>query len=144
QCQRRDGEDGQLPAAVLLEYRPMQRRPDPDGGRGDHAQERGRDRPDAEAKRFGQIGLDALRFVLIHGASRVTGTADLAMRGRRVARRYALFARCYRWSMAGATNTAIRFKAKLSRPANPKGATWMFLVLPAAASAKLPTRSMVT
>jgi len=46
--------------------------------------------------------------------------------------------------MAGATNTAIRFKAKLSRPASPKGATWMFLVLPAAASAKLPTRSMVT
>jgi hypothetical protein len=38
----------------------------------------------------------------------------------------------------------IRFKAKLSRPATPKGAVWTFLVLPAAASAKLPTRSMVT
>jgi hypothetical protein len=38
----------------------------------------------------------------------------------------------------------IRFKAKLSRPATPKGADWTFLVLPAAASAKLPTRSMVT
>ena len=38
----------------------------------------------------------------------------------------------------------IRFKAKLSRPAEPKGAAWTFLVLPAAASAKLPTRSMVT
>ena len=39
---------------------------------------------------------------------------------------------------------AIKFKAKLSRPAAPKGATWTFLVLPAAASKKLPTRSMVT
>ena len=38
----------------------------------------------------------------------------------------------------------IRFKAKLSRPASPKGAAWTFLVLPAAASAKLPTRSMTT
>jgi len=38
----------------------------------------------------------------------------------------------------------IRFKAKLLRPAEPKGATWAFLVLPKAASAKLPTRSMVT
>ena len=38
----------------------------------------------------------------------------------------------------------IRFKAKLSRPAAPKDAAWTFLVLPAAASAKLPTRSMVT
>lgn len=38
----------------------------------------------------------------------------------------------------------IRFKAKLSRPATPKGAAWTFLVLPTAASAKLPTRSMVT
>ena len=40
--------------------------------------------------------------------------------------------------------TNVRFKAKLHRPASPKGATWAFLVLPAAASAKLPTRSMVT
>ena len=38
----------------------------------------------------------------------------------------------------------IKFKAKLSRPAEPKGATWTFLVLPAAASKQLPTRSMVT
>ncbi|MDQ3056635.1 MAG: YdeI/OmpD-associated family protein [Pseudomonadota bacterium] len=38
----------------------------------------------------------------------------------------------------------IRFKAKLSRPAMLKNAAWMFLVLPAAASAKLLTRSMVT
>ena len=38
----------------------------------------------------------------------------------------------------------IRFKAKLSRPASPRGAAWTFLVLPATASAKLPTRSMVT
>ena len=39
---------------------------------------------------------------------------------------------------------AIKFKAKLSRPATPKGAAWTFLVLPASASKKLPTRSMVT
>lgn len=39
---------------------------------------------------------------------------------------------------------AIKFKAKLSRPAEPKGATWSFLVLPVAASKQLPTRSMVT
>jgi hypothetical protein len=38
----------------------------------------------------------------------------------------------------------IKFKAKLSRPATPKGAAWTFVVLPAVASAKLPTRSMVT
>lgn len=38
----------------------------------------------------------------------------------------------------------IRFKARLSRPAKPEGAAWTFLVLPAAASAKLPTRSMTT
>ena len=38
----------------------------------------------------------------------------------------------------------IRFKAKLLRPGSPKGATWAFLVLPADASAKLPTRSMTT
>ena len=38
----------------------------------------------------------------------------------------------------------IRFKASLLRPAEPKNATWSFLVLPRAASAKLPTRSMVT
>lgn len=38
----------------------------------------------------------------------------------------------------------IQFKAKLQRPAEPKNATWSFLVLPKAASAKLPTRSMIT
>lgn len=38
----------------------------------------------------------------------------------------------------------MRFKALLQRPAQPKNATWVFLVLPAAASAKLPTRSQVT
>jgi hypothetical protein len=38
----------------------------------------------------------------------------------------------------------IRFKAKLLRPAAPRGATWTFLLLPMAASGKLPTRSMVT
>jgi len=38
----------------------------------------------------------------------------------------------------------IRFKAKLSRPASPENATWTFLVLPKAASAKLPTRAMTT
>lgn len=42
------------------------------------------------------------------------------------------------------TTHRIKFKAKLSRPAEPQGAGWTFLVLPAAASAKLPTRSMVT
>jgi hypothetical protein len=40
--------------------------------------------------------------------------------------------------------TPIRFKAKLLRPGSPKGAEWTFLVLPADASAKLPTRSMTT
>ncbi|NDK37337.1 DUF1905 domain-containing protein [Pseudoxanthomonas gei] len=39
---------------------------------------------------------------------------------------------------------SIIFKAKLSRPAEPKAATWSFVVLPAAASKQLPTRSMVT
>lgn len=45
--------------------------------------------------------------------------------------------------MSKATNT-VKFKAKLSRPAEPKGAAWTFLVLPVEASAKLPTRSQVT
>ncbi len=44
----------------------------------------------------------------------------------------------------GKDTGTIRFKAKLLRPAQPKGAAWAFFVLPAAASAKLPTRSMVT
>ena len=38
----------------------------------------------------------------------------------------------------------VRFKAKLLRPATPKGAAWTFLVLPKNASAKLPTRAMTT
>lgn len=38
----------------------------------------------------------------------------------------------------------IRFEAKLLRPAEPKDATWAFLVLPQSASAQLPTRSMVS
>ncbi len=40
--------------------------------------------------------------------------------------------------------TTIRFQARLQRPAAPRNATWAFLVLPLAASAKLPTRGMVT
>lgn len=38
----------------------------------------------------------------------------------------------------------IRFSARLLRPAAPKGAAWTFVVLPAATSKQLPTRSMVT
>lgn len=38
----------------------------------------------------------------------------------------------------------IRFKARLLRPATPKNAPWRFLLLPAAASAKLPSRGMVS
>ncbi len=38
----------------------------------------------------------------------------------------------------------IRFKATLLRPDSPARAAWAFVVLPADASAKLPTRSMVT
>lgn len=38
----------------------------------------------------------------------------------------------------------IEFRARLQRPAQPKNATWGFLVLPRAASAKLPTRAMTT
>ena len=41
-------------------------------------------------------------------------------------------------------SASVRFKATLLRPAQPKAATWTFLVLPAAASAKLPTRGLVT
>src|SRR5690606_36512946 len=47
-------------------------------------------------------------------------------------------------SPRGKAAAGIRFKATLQRPAQPKGASWRFLVLPAAASARLPTRSMVT
>jgi len=42
------------------------------------------------------------------------------------------------------TPAPIRFKARLLRPAEPKDAAWTFLVLPKAASAKLPTRSQVS
>lgn len=42
------------------------------------------------------------------------------------------------------TTAPIKFKAKLSRPKEPRGAAWSFLVLPKRASDKLPTRSMVT
>ncbi len=42
------------------------------------------------------------------------------------------------------TSVRITFKAKLQRPAEPKGATWAFIVLPKTASAKLPTRSMTS
>lgn len=38
----------------------------------------------------------------------------------------------------------IRFTTTLLRPATPADATWTFLILPPLASAKLPTRSMVT
>lgn len=38
----------------------------------------------------------------------------------------------------------IRFEAQLLRPASPKDAGWAFVVLPAKASAKLPTRSMTS
>jgi hypothetical protein len=41
-------------------------------------------------------------------------------------------------------STAIRFSATLQRPAEPKAAAWTFLRMPVAASAKLPTRSLVT
>lgn len=40
------------------------------------------------------------------------------------------------------TASKVRFKARLLRPAAPKGASWAFLVLPKNASAKLPTRGM--
>lgn len=41
-------------------------------------------------------------------------------------------------------SATVRFKATLHRPVRPKGAGWAFLVLPAAASATLPSRSQVT
>ncbi|HET6434880.1 MAG TPA: YdeI/OmpD-associated family protein [Xanthomonadaceae bacterium] len=40
--------------------------------------------------------------------------------------------------------TPIRFKARLLRPATPRNAPWRFLLLPPAASAKLPSRGMVS
>ncbi len=42
------------------------------------------------------------------------------------------------------TISKIRFRAKLLRPATPKGASWTFLTLPKSASAKLPARGMTT
>lgn len=47
-------------------------------------------------------------------------------------------------SVMANVSAKIRFKANLLPPATPKGAAWTFLVLPASASAKLPTRSMTT
>ncbi|WDS35288.1 YdeI/OmpD-associated family protein [Pseudoxanthomonas sp.] len=41
-------------------------------------------------------------------------------------------------------SSRITFKARLLKPAMPVEATWSFLLLPAAASARLPTRGMVT
>ena len=38
---------------------------------------------------------------------------------------------------------AIRFSAKLLRPAKPPGASWSFLVLPKVASARMPSRGLV-
>lgn len=42
------------------------------------------------------------------------------------------------------TSRTVRCRARLRRPAEPADATWSFLVLPAAASAGLPTRGLVT
>jgi hypothetical protein len=42
------------------------------------------------------------------------------------------------------TLVRLRFEAQLLRPATPKHASWSFLVLPAEASATLPTRGMVS
>lgn len=42
------------------------------------------------------------------------------------------------------TAAAIRFRARLSRPLRPAGADWAFLVLPPAASARLPSRAQVS
>ncbi len=42
------------------------------------------------------------------------------------------------------TSPTIRFKARLLRPAEAKGGSWSFLVLPRNASAKLPTRGMTS
>lgn len=43
-----------------------------------------------------------------------------------------------------AATGAIRFQARLQRPRAPRGAAWAFLVLPPAASARLPSRSQVS
>jgi hypothetical protein len=49
-----------------------------------------------------------------------------------------------RYRAAMTATASVRFQARLLRPAQPKAATWTFLVLPAAASATLPTRGLVT
>ena len=46
-------------------------------------------------------------------------------------------------AMANPSN-AIRFRAPLSRPRQPADADWLFLVLPAAASRRLPSRAQVS
>ncbi len=43
-----------------------------------------------------------------------------------------------------ASSPTLRFKARLQRPADPAGADWSFLLLPAATSARLPSRGMVS
>lgn len=43
-----------------------------------------------------------------------------------------------------ASDAPVRFKAPLQKPAEPKSASWLFVVVPKPASAKLPTRSMLT
>ena len=43
-----------------------------------------------------------------------------------------------------ASSPTLRCKARLQRPADPAGADWSFLLLPAATSARLPSRGMVS
>src|SRR5690606_19733853 len=70
--------------------------------------------------------------------------AGYACRARDFKRRVAMpGVPLYRHAMAG-RHTPLRFRARLLRPAAPKDADWSFLVLPKAASAKLPARSMVS
>ena len=42
------------------------------------------------------------------------------------------------------SDSKIRFKAKLLRPAKPRNASWLFLLVPKRASSKLPTRGMTS
>ena len=46
--------------------------------------------------------------------------------------------------MPSRARARVRFKARLQRPAKPANANWAFLVLPQAASRKLPSRSQVS
>ena len=46
--------------------------------------------------------------------------------------------------MARPAPATVRFEASLHRPAQPKNAAWAFLVLPKAASARLPARAQVS